>query len=67
MTGINVNVGKMVALNSNIPVNPALFRQRIYICVRFLRGEGIDSVAQLVEQYTFNVWVSGSNPDRITV
>ena len=25
-----------------------------------------DSVAQLVEQYTFNVWVSGSNPDRIT-
>jgi hypothetical protein len=25
-----------------------------------------ESVAQLVEQYTFNVWVSGSNPDRLT-
>ena len=25
-----------------------------------------DSVAQLVEQYTFNVWVLGSNPSRIT-
>jgi hypothetical protein len=27
---------------------------------------GFDSVAQLVEHYTFNVRVSGSNPDRIT-
>jgi hypothetical protein len=26
----------------------------------------IDSVAQLVEQYTFNVWVLGSNPSGIT-
>jgi hypothetical protein len=26
-----------------------------------------DSVAQLVEQYTFNVWVLGSNPSGITV
>jgi hypothetical protein len=25
-----------------------------------------DSVAQPVEQYTFNVWVLGSNPSRIT-
>ena len=25
-----------------------------------------DSVAQLVEQYTFNVWVLGSSPSRIT-
>ena len=25
-----------------------------------------DLVAQLVEQYTFNVWVLGSNPSRIT-
>ena len=25
-----------------------------------------DSVAQLVEQYTFNVWVLGSNPSGIT-
>ena len=25
-----------------------------------------DSVAQLVEQYTFNVWVLGSNPSRVT-
>ena len=26
-----------------------------------------DSVAQLVEQYTFNVWVLGSNPSRVTI
>ena len=26
----------------------------------------IDPVAQLVEQYTFNVWVLGSNPSGIT-
>jgi hypothetical protein len=25
-----------------------------------------DSVAQLVEQYTFNVWALGSSPSRIT-
>jgi hypothetical protein len=25
-----------------------------------------DLVAQLVEQYTFNVWVAGSNPAGIT-
>ena len=25
-----------------------------------------DSVAQLVEQYTFNVWVLGSSPSQIT-
>jgi hypothetical protein len=28
--------------------------------------EGYDSVAQLVEQYTFNVWVLGSSPSGIT-
>ena len=27
---------------------------------------GFDSVAQQVEQYTFNVWVLGSNPSGIT-
>ena len=27
---------------------------------------GYDSVAQLVEQYTFNVWVLGSSPSGIT-
>ncbi len=27
---------------------------------------GFDSVAQLVEQYTFNVWVLGSSPSGIT-
>ncbi len=27
---------------------------------------GYDSVAQLVEQYTFNVWVLGSSPNGIT-
>jgi hypothetical protein len=29
-------------------------------------GVGKDLVAQLVEQYTFNVWVLGSNPSGIT-
>ena len=28
--------------------------------------KGNDSVAQLVEQYTFNVWVLGSSPSGIT-
>jgi hypothetical protein len=27
---------------------------------------GNDSVAQLVEQYTFNVWALGSSPSGIT-
>jgi hypothetical protein len=30
------------------------------------RKKNNDSVAQLVEQYTFNVWVLGSNPSRVT-
>jgi hypothetical protein len=30
------------------------------------QGKGTDSVAQLVEQYTFNVRVLGSNPSGIT-
>ena len=29
-------------------------------------SKGDDSVAQLVEQYTFNVWVLGSSPSGIT-
>jgi hypothetical protein len=33
----------------------------------FALPNGNDSVAQLVEQYTFNVWVLGSNPSRITL
>jgi hypothetical protein len=38
---------------------------------RFLNGliaqtKKFDSVAQLVEQYTFNVWVLGSSPSGIT-
>jgi hypothetical protein len=30
------------------------------------RENGSDSVAQLVEQYTFNVWALGSSPSGIT-
>ena len=30
------------------------------------KGKRSDSVAQLVEQYTFNVWVLGSSPSGIT-
>lgn len=36
-----------------------------YLCTPF-NGKTTDSVAQLVEQYTFNVWVLGSSPSRIT-
>jgi hypothetical protein len=32
----------------------------------FITVQKYDSVAQLVEQYTFNVWVLGSNPSGIT-
>ena len=31
----------------------------------FKNGKG-DLVAQLVEQYTFNVWALGSSPSQIT-
>ncbi len=34
-----------------------------YFCAPILR---VDLVAQLVEQYTFNVWVLGSSPSQIT-
>lgn len=32
----------------------------------FSEGKWSDSVAQLVEQYTFNVWVLGPSPSGIT-
>ena len=34
--------------------------------IRFLFIHIVDLVAQLVEQYTFNVWVLGSNPSQVT-
>jgi hypothetical protein len=39
-----------------------------YICGRFYRAtiRSFDLVAQLVEQYTFNVWALGSSPSGIT-
>ena len=40
------------------------FEKRMYICTRFERS--FDLVAQLVEQYTFNVWALGSNPSQVT-
>ena len=44
--------------------------KKIYLCTTLKQGnivnEVADSVAQLVEQYTFNVWVLGSNPSRVT-
>ena len=33
----------------------------------YFLSEWIDSVAQLVEQYTFNVWVLGPSPSGITI
>ena len=35
----------------------------MYICTLKFN----DSLAQLVEQYTFNVWALGSNPSGITL
>ena len=32
----------------------------------FLRKTSFELVAQLVEQYTFNVWVLGSSPSQFT-
>ena len=44
--------------------------KKIYLCTTLKQGnivdEVADSVAQLVEQYTFNVWVLGSNPSQVT-
>ena len=34
--------------------------------IRYLFIHIVDLVAQLVEQYTFNVWVLGSNPSQVT-
>lgn len=50
-----------------------IFMIRLYLC-NAIKENGCltatlkakDSVAQLVEQYTFNVWVLGSNPSGIT-
>ena len=42
---------------------------RLKLFIRTASDEALaksDSVAQLVEQYTFNVWVLGSNPSGIT-
>ncbi len=47
-----------------------IFEQNTYLCITFktelIPTKRKDSVAQLVEQYTFNVWVLGSNPSGIT-
>lgn len=50
-----------MAGNSRSPIF-ALRKQK----VKTLNVEG-DLVAQLVEQYTFNVWALGSSPSQITV
>ena len=55
--------GKIIAyFFAAIPFYPifALPKTRLIPC------RGSDSVAQLVEQYTFNVWVLGSSPSGIT-
>ena len=36
-----------------------------YFCTPFKKGTG-ELVAQLVEQYTFNVWALGSSPSQFT-
>lgn len=54
---------------------PSLGEKNFLLCVLFWQNghifaslfkKGADSVAQPVEQYTFNVWVLGSNPSGIT-
>ena len=37
-----------------------------YFCTPNNEGTTVDFVAQLVEQYTFNVWALGSSPSGIT-
>ncbi len=37
-----------------------------YFCTPEKKGVPFDSVAQLVEQYTFNVWALGPSPSGIT-
>ncbi len=37
---------------------------RVYFCTP--KTGKVDFVAQLVEQYTFNVWALGSSPSGIT-
>ena len=36
-----------------------------YFCTPFKKGI-VELVAQLVEQYTFNVWALGSSPSQFT-
>src|SRR6185312_2414464 len=45
---------------------PIVFALFLHSQKRTLCICGNDSVAQLVEQYTFNVWVLGSSPSGIT-
>ena len=42
-----------------------LLKLFLYICTP-IKQKCFDSVAQLVEQYTFNVWALGSSPSGIT-
>ena len=50
----------------NFNKNRARTRNVLLSKERFLRKSCNDSVAQLVEHYTFNVGVLGSNPSGIT-
>jgi hypothetical protein len=53
----------------NLPAivfNLFLHSQKTGTSLEVLAERSIDSVAQLVEQYTFNVWVLGSSPSGIT-
>ena len=43
-----------------------IYKKKLYLCTTFNGSYKGDSVAQLVEQYTFNVWVLGSNPSQVT-
>ena len=43
-----------------------MIKKKLYLCTTFNGSYKGDSVAQLVEQYTFNVWVLGSNPSQVT-
>ena len=50
----------------NVAFSLAFARQIIVYLRRLSVKRVADPVAQLVEQYTFNVWVLGSSPSRIT-
>ena len=63
--GLRGEIGRHAILRGWYPKD-VLVRIQSQTRIRFLFIHIVDLVAQLVEQYTFNVWVLGSNPSQVT-